>query len=311
MKFPKLISDAILAPMADVTDVAFRLLCKKYNAGLAVTEMISANALSRKNKAALRMIDVVEEEKPRVIQLFGQNTEALVESAKFIEDKCEIIDLNFGCPHSKIIKQGAGSALLERPNRIKEIIGAVSSAVSIPVTCKIRLGVSSVNVVNIAKICEEAGASMVAIHARTQKQGYSGKADWSWIKKAKNAVSIPIAGNGDVKTVEDYIRMKKETNCDYVMIGRGAIANPYLFKQIYDYNKKGKYSLQTSKQKINDFFSYLKLAEKYSLNKNHVIFHACSFTKGFRNSSRLRNKLSKSKGIDEIKKLMEEFSKSL
>lgn len=309
MKFPKLKSDVILAPMADVTDVAFRLLCRGYGAGLAATEMISANALARMNEATLRLIDVVEDEKPRVIQLFGQNTDCLVKSAKFLEDKCEIIDLNFGCPDSKIIRQGAGSALLERPNKIKEIIEEISKSVSMPITCKIRLGIdnNSINAIKVAKICEDAGASMIAVHARTQKQGYSGKADWNWIKKVKAAVSIPVAGNGDVKNVEDYARMKKETGCDLVMIGRGAIGNPYLFKQICNYNKNGTFKQINDKQKINDFFSYLELAKTYNVSINNIKFHAISFTKGMKNSSKLRNKLSMSKSIGEIEIIMKYF----
>ena len=259
MNFPELSSDTILAPMAGVTDVAFRLLCKKYGASLTVTEMISANALARNNQATIKMIDVVEEEKPRVIQLFGQNTENLVKAAKYCEDKCEILDLNLGCPATKIIRQGSGSALLQRPTKVKEIVEALVQAVNIPVTVKIRLGIrkSNINVVKIAKICEEAGAKLIAIHARTQKQGYTGKADWNWIKKVKNEVKIPVAGNGDVKTVEDYIKIKEETNCDFVMIGRASMGNPYLFKQIDDYNKTGKYSKRDKKQQIQDFFEYL------------------------------------------------------
>ncbi|MFA6461923.1 MAG: tRNA dihydrouridine synthase DusB [Candidatus Woesearchaeota archaeon] len=313
MTFPKLSSDTILAPMAGVTDVAFRLLCRRYGAGLAVTEMISANALARENAATLRLIDVVPEETPRVIQLFGQNTDCLVTSARFCEDKCEIIDLNFGCPAAKIIRQGAGSALLERPAKIKEIVEAVVQSVKIPVTCKIRLGINShkINVLKVAKICEEAGASMLAIHARTQKQGYTGKADWSWIKKVKETVNIPLSGNGDVKTVEDYLRMKQETGCDYVMIGRGALGNPYLFKQIEDYKKHGIYTPRNPTQQLEDFFSYLKLAEKYHADINIIKFHAQSFTKGIKGSSQLREKLSKIKTIEGIRKEMEQLKETI
>ncbi|MBT4651107.1 tRNA dihydrouridine synthase DusB [Candidatus Woesearchaeota archaeon] len=306
MKFPKLKSDTILAPMAGVTDVAFRVLCRKYGAGMAVTEMISANALARRNKRTLGMIDIVAAEKPRVIQLFGQNVEMLVKAAKYCEDKCEVLDLNFGCPATKIIKQGAGSALLERPNKIGEIVKAVSSAIKIPVTCKLRLGIrkNNINIVEVAKVCEEAGAAMIAIHARTQKQGYTGKADWSWIKNVKDSLGVPVAGNGDVCSVEDYVRMKKETGCDFVMIGRGVVGNPYLFKQIEQFNKKGSYSERDRKQQIEDFFEYLESAEKYKVGFLHVKFHAQSFTKGFIGASRVRDKIGRAKSFEEIEKVM-------
>ncbi|MBU0460597.1 MAG: tRNA dihydrouridine synthase DusB [Nanoarchaeota archaeon] len=307
--FTKLKSDLIMAPMAGITDVAFRLLCKKYGAGLTFTEMISANALARGNKATIKMIDVVPEEKPRVIQLFGQNTESLVKAAKYCEDKCEILDFNLGCPAAKIIRQGSGSALLERPNKVKEIITALSSAVKNPITVKMRLGIrkSKINVVEIAQICEEAGAKMITVHARTQKQGYTGEADWSWIKKVKQAVSIPVTGNGDVRSVEDYLRMKKETGCDYVMIGRAAVGRPYLFKQINDYNRTGKYKQREQKEQIGDFFEYLKLAEKYKLNFKNIKFHAQAFTKGIRGAGKLRLKISRYKNVQEIKGLMKPF----
>ena len=299
MNFPKLKSDAILAPMAGVTDVAIRLLCKQYGAGLTSTEMISANALVRQNKATLRMIDVVAAEKPRVIQLFGQKVEYLVQAAKFVSDKCEIIDLNFGCPASKIIQQGSGSALLERPQRIKEIVGAINSAVDNPISCKLRIGINKrkINIVEIAQLCEEAGAQMLSVHARTQKQGYTGTADWNWIKKVKESVSILVAGNGDVRTVEDYVQIKKETGCDLVMIGRGAIGNPYLFEQIHNYNQKGKYLERGQKQQVEDFFKYLVLAKKYEVPFNNIKFHSQSFTKGIPRAGKLRLELSRIKDI--------------
>ena len=309
MKLPKFSSDLILAPMAGITDVAFRILCQKYGAAGGITEMISANALARGNKATLKLIDVVEEEYPRVIQLFGQNLDNLVIAAKYCESRCEIIDLNFGCPTFKIMRQGAGSALLERPVRIGEIVKAISSAVNMPVSCKLRLGISpaKINVLKVAKICEDSGASILTIHARTQNQGYSGKADWSWIKKVKETVSIPIVGNGDIWSVEDYLRMKKETKCDMVMIGRGAIGNPYLFQQILDYQINGNYETLTPNLRIKLFFEYLSLAEKFNNNWKQVRNQAMNFTKGVYQGNKIRERLSMAKSLNEVKIIMIEL----
>lgn len=306
MTLPKFTSDAFLAPMAGVTDVAFRLLCKKYGAGLTCTEMISANALARKNGATLKMIDLVEAEQPRMIQLFGQNVPYLIKAAKFCENKCEIIDLNFGCPASKILKQGAGSALLERPNHIYKIVKAVSTAVNLPVTVKIRLGIckSRINVLKIAQLCEQAGAAMITVHARTQNQGYTGQADWNWIKKVKETVTIPVCGNGDIRSVEDYIRMKQETGCDYVMIGRGALGRPYFFQQIKDYNQTGKYHQHTPKEQLNDFRWYLKEAQQRGINFNNLKIQAQYFTTGLENSTKLRLRLSTCQTVKEIEEIM-------
>jgi len=310
--FPKLKSNIILAPMAGVTDVAFRILCREYGAALTVTEMISANALARNNQATVRMIDVEKEPQPRCIQLFGQNTESIVKAAKYCQDKCEIIDFNLGCPASKIIRQGSGSALLERPNKVKEIIEALVNAVDIPITVKLRLGItkSKINIMKIAKICEDAGVSMISIHARTQKQGYAGKADWEWIKKVKDNSNIPITANGDVKSVEDYLKIKEQTGCDHVMIGRAAIGNPYIFKQIDDYNKTGKYNQRTIQQQFNDFEEYLELAAKHKIPFQHIKFHAMYFTKGINGSSKFRNTLNRINTITELKTEIKKFTSS-
>lgn len=311
LSLPKFTTDTILAPMSRVTDVAFRLLCKKYGVGLTMTEMISANALSRLNKATLKKMDVVEEEKPRCVQLFGINTENMVMAAKIAQEHCEMIDLNFGCPAPEIIAQGAGSALLQRPAKIKELVQAVSSTVEIPISCKLRLGINkqSINVLKIAQLCEQAGASMLTIHGRTQQQGYNSQANWNWIKKVKEAVKIPVAGNGDVFSVEDYQRMKKETGCDYVMIGRGAVGNPYIFQQIKNYNQTGKYQ-SDPQSKLDYFFEYYELAQKYKVSFNNIKFHAQAFTKSLPYSAELRVKLSKAKKREDILNILEDYKQN-
>ena len=314
MKFPKLDSKMIMAPMAGITDAAFRLLCRKYGAGMCFTEMISANALARMNRRTLEMIDTCEEERPVAMQLFGQNTDPIVKSAEYLkkEKLCDVIDFNLGCPASKIIKQGAGSALLERPNKVKEIVEGLVS-VGMPITVKTRLGIRKTksNVLKIAKICEEAGVSAITVHARYQNQGYTGKADWNSIKLVKENVSVPVIGNGDVAKPEDAKRMLEETGCDYVMIGRAAMGNPYLFKQCNDFLEKGEYERLGQIEKINLFFEYLELAEKKNLDFRNIKLQANYFTKGVFGGSVLRNEIGKAKKTEDIVKILERYKKGL
>jgi nifR3 family TIM-barrel protein len=303
--FLKLNSKVILAPMADTTNLAFRLMCKKYGAGLVSTELLSANALARKNKAVIKLALTSKEEKPNVLQLFGQNVENFVKAVKIMEKDFDVIDLNFGCPSIKIMKQGGGGALLKRPAKIGEIVKQVSDAVKKPVTVKIRSGFDKVNAVGIAKICEANGASAVAVHARTVEQGYSGKADWQVIKGVKKAVKIPVIGNGDVVDGESAKKMFDETGCDYVMVGRGCIGNPFIFKQIKEYLSNGKVIEQSKKEKIADYFEYIKLSKKLKIfNLVDARIKAQEFTKGLAGSNRLRRQLNSVKSFEEIEKLM-------
>ncbi|MBS3163242.1 tRNA dihydrouridine synthase DusB [Candidatus Woesearchaeota archaeon] len=294
----RLKNNLVLAPMAGINDTAFRMLCKRYGAGLVYTEMINANAIFNKNKATLKKLNFVEEERPIAVQLFGANLKMLESAAVIAEEKADIIDINFGCPDLKVLNQGCGAALLKRPKRISEIIKAVVNKVSIPVTAKIRIGTDSIK---IARLIEDAGASAIAVHARTVRQGYSGKADWSKIREIKEAVNIPIIGNGDVFTKEDAENMQKSTKCDFIMIGRAAMTNPAIFKEITN----GKIS---SKEKLDLFFEYIELAEKYNCYKFVTAKrHALNFTRGMPNSTRLRERISLSKTIDEVKESILSF----
>lgn len=237
-------SPIIVAPMAGITNTSFRKICKKMGAGLVVAEMVSDKALVYGNTKTFNLLKMSEEERPISQQIFGSDVDSFVSAAKLVEEKMhpDIIDLNMGCPVPKIaIRSQAGSALLKDPKKIKEIVSSVVKNVSVPVTVKIRSGwdESSINCVEVAKICEEAGASAITIHGRTRAQGYSGHADWSLIKQVVQSVKIPVIGNGDVTSCYDAEKMLKETNCQGVMIGRGILGNPWLIKECNDYLEKG------------------------------------------------------------------------
>jgi tRNA-dihydrouridine synthase B len=301
--FPKLKSRIILAPMHEVTNLAFRLLCKKYGAGLVSTELLSANAIARSNKAAIKLAKTSRDEKPVAAQIFGQNTENLVKSAKILEKNFDIIDINFGCPSNRILEQGAGSALLKRKNKIKEIVKEVSENIQKPLTIKIRSGFKeSINAVEIAKLCEPY-LSAIILHPRTVEQGYSGKADWNIIKQVKQNVQIPVIGNGDVIDGKSAKKMLEQTGCDYAMIGRAAIGNPFIFKQINDYLKTEEEIRQSKKEKINDYFRYIQLTRKFNIfSIKDAKQKAIEFTKGLEGSKKLRTDLVKCKNFEEIEK---------
>jgi len=304
MQFPKLKNRVILAPMAGVTDIAFRELCVRYGASLTYTEMINATAILHKNKATEKLLHVSSKEKPVAVQLFGNNAEEIASAAKIIGKKFDIIDINCGCPVGKVTKIGAGCALMAKPDKIKEIIEKTIAKIKKPVTIKIRAGTDEkhINAVKIAKISEKAGASAVCIHARTQKQGYSGKTDWDLIKKIKESVKIPVIGNGDVFSPEDFAQKLKFSNVDYIMIGRGAIGNPFIFKQINDFLNKGKYKKEVNKKKL--FSEYLKLAIKHKIEFKQIKNQAIYFTKGMQGGAKLREAITRAKDIKEVKEIL-------
>ena len=230
----------VLAPMAGIGNSSFRKIIKKMGAGLIYAEMVSDKALFYKNQKTVDMLYMEEMERPITQQIFGSDKESFVDAAKFIYENMhpDIIDINMGCPVPKVaVRAQAGSALLKNPEKIRDIVSSVVNAVPIPVTVKIRSGWDSehINAVEVAKICEEAGASAICVHPRTRSQGYSGKADWSIIKEVKENVSIPVIGNGDIVDIYSAKRMIDETGCDLIMIGRGVLGNPWLIKQINAY----------------------------------------------------------------------------
>ena len=233
-----------LAPMAGISNPAYMKIVEKMGCSYAITELISSEAIVRNNKKTLDMLAGYDTlNMPVALQLFGSNPDSLAKAAKVIEEYgFKVIDLNFGCPVPKVaVRSEAGSALLKYPEKIREIVSRVVESVSIPVTVKIRSGwdFNSINAVEVAKICEEAGASMITIHARTRSQGYSGKADWNIIKEVKEAVNIPVIGNGDITDIYKAKEMLDTTGCDMVMVGRAALGNPWIFKEISSYLENG------------------------------------------------------------------------
>ncbi|MBT3416519.1 tRNA dihydrouridine synthase DusB [Candidatus Woesearchaeota archaeon] len=298
MKFE---SRVFLAPMADVTDAAFRILCSNYGAGLTYTEMISSTALANSGKN--KLFDVQECEKPIAVQLMGNNLDHISKAVKRIDDKIDLIDFNMGCPMKKIVNAGCGAALMKNPIFVKKIVNTLVKSTKKPISIKIRSGwdSKSINVLEIAKIAEKEGASMITVHPKTQSQLRDGEANWNLIKEVKDNLSIPVIGNGEVWNVQDIEKMLSETNCDYVMIGRAATKNPYIFKQYNDYLKTGKFGKLTNFEMIRD---YLELAEKYQTNFNYVRGHVMYMTKGVEGSAKLRKNISEIRSIEELKKLI-------
>ena len=253
-----------LSPMAGVTDLPFRLICKEQGCGLLYTEMINGKALCYDDENTKKMLKIEEEEHPVAVQIFGSEPEFMGRAAEIMNDYSnEILDINMGCPAPKVVKNGDGSALMKNPKLVEEVLRAVVKNSKKPVTLKIRKGWddNSVNAVEIAKIAEDCGISALAIHGRTREQFYTGKADWDIIAEIKKNLSIPVIGNGDVFTIEDSINMLDKTGCDAIMIGRGAQGNPWIFKRINHYMNTGEILPEpTLNEKISTAIKHLKLA---------------------------------------------------
>jgi len=311
---PKFSSKAFLAPMAGVSDPALRLQCKKMGAGLVVTEFTNIHSIVAKEKQLkdhmkkiTEFIEFSDQERPLSIQLFGSDLSVLEQAAKIVEPYFDIIDYNMGCPAPHITQQMAGGALLQQTNLTQQIFQTLVNAVKKPVTLKIRSGVTDASrflFKEIAEIAEDEGIQMITLHPRTVNQGYSGTADWNLIKELKEISGIPIVGNGDITTPEDAKNMLDETNCDYVMIGRGAMGNPFLFEQINDYLKTNTYHEYSFKDRLDSFFDYLHLTDQYKIKFANLKSQAMRFTKGMNGGSKLRAKITLSTNIKELEQIM-------
>lgn len=308
---PKFTSKVFFAPMAGVSDPALRLICKELGAGLVVTEFTSIHAIEAKSEEITKFIEFSPKERPLSVQLFGSDLDKIEKAVKIVEPYFDIIDFNMGCPAPHVTQQMACSALLQEPELTRKIFRTMVKATHKPVTVKIRAGVTNPDkYLEIAKIAEEEGLQMITLHPRTVKQGYSGKADWSLIKKLKESVKIPVCGNGDIEIPEDAKKMLDETGCDYVMVGRAAAKNPFLFSQINEFLETGKYKEVSAKERITTFFQYLEYSKNYpSIKFANIRMQAMNFTKGCEGSKKIRGGLIKAKTVDEIKKLLQEAEK--
>lgn len=296
-----------LSPMAGVTDLPFRLICKEQDCGMLYTEMVNAKALCYDDQNTKKMLKIEEEEHPVAIQIFGSDPEYMGGAAKILNSyPNEILDINMGCPAPKVVKNGDGSALLKNPELAAKVLRAVVDNSEKPVTLKIRKGWDDtcINAVEIAKIAQDCGISAIAVHGRTREQYYSGKADWDIIKEVKQNVSIPVIGNGDVFEVEDAINMLNKTNCDAIMIGRGAQGNPWIFKRINHYMQTGEILPDpTLEEKIDTAMKHLKLAVQEHgeyVAVREMRKHIAWYLKGLRNSARVRDEINKIESYEEV-----------
>lgn len=300
-------NNVFLAPMAGFTDIAFREICKELGCGLVYTEMVSAKALYYGSNNTTELCVISNKEKPVALQLFGHEPDIMANAVEFFNDNNDvcILDVNMGCPAPKIVKNGDGSALMKDPKLASEIIKAMKKVAKKPITVKFRKGFdkNNINAVEFAKIMEQSGADAITIHGRTREQMYEGKADWTIISKVKNAVSIPVIGNGDVFSAEDAIEMINKTNCDGVMVGRGAQGNPWIFKQINEKIKGEHVYYPTSQERIDICINHYKRALEYFEEHKAVREmrkHVAVYVKGLKNCTDIKDKVNMEKNSNKV-----------
>ncbi len=307
-------NNILIAPMAGITDTAFRTICKEMGAGLLFTEMISAKGLYYKDRKTNELLQIESKNKPVGIQLFGSEPEIFQEVVKkYINnnESIELIDLNVGCPAPKIVKNGDGSALMKKPDLVGELIYKIKQVSDKPITAKIRAGwdEENLNAVKVAKIIEEAGADALTVHGRHRQQFYSGKADRNIIKEVKDNLNIPVIGNGDIFTVEEAKSMQEETGCDGIMLARGILGNPWLIKSLANiYNNEEKNI--SNKEKLNMILKHFHLIEKYKGKRRALLEmrkHTGWYIKGMENAAKIRDKINRVKDKSEFERILKEL----
>ncbi len=311
-------NNIFLAPMAGITDMAFRILCKRQGAGLVYPEMVSAKAIHHNSENTKEMLNFSEEEEPLAVQIFGHDPDILAETAKYVVSRgAKIIDINMGCPAPKIVKNKDGCSLMQNPDLVRNIVRTVVKEIHIPLTVKIRKGwdESSVNALEIATIAQEEGAAAVTVHGRTREQFYTGKADWDIIKQIKRELSIPVIGNGDVFSPEAAKQLFEHTDCDAIMIARGSQGDPWIFRRVLQYLKNGELLQEPeAEEKINTIIEHMKMLialKGETIAVKEMRKHIAWYLKGLPNSSAVKNAVNTLVFADEVEKVLKEYLDSI
>ncbi len=304
-------NNVFLAPMAGVTDIPFRKICREFGPGLTFTEMASSKAMEFNSKKTSKILNIIEGERPSIVQIFGSDKYAIKNTIEKLneDDSIDIIDINMGCPAPKLVKNGDGAGLLLDLDKVEEILKEATSVSKKPITVKTRKGFNDniTTAVEVAKLCEKYGVAMITIHGRTREQYYSGKADLDIIKAVKEAVSIPVIGNGDIVDIESAKRMFEYTNCDGIMIARGAQGNPWIFKSILE----GKEYIPSNNERLKIILKHIEYALKNEENRKQAVLkmrkHIAWYLKGIKNSSYIKDKINREEDIEEVKKILIDF----